>query len=173
MQNAPPPVAPPANPTAKAPAYMHSPPGIVVDPLADLSNRMAAVERGVELILQHLLHRAQNNVTLCEMAPACVARQTPMFAASPSTQPHPGNQEPITANWHWEWCSVPALPINESYHRCYYSGKVGYCPPGTAAAWYVHWAYKRSDKGRYFFMCDSCAKYWRADGKLDGYTRVT
>ena len=170
MQTAPPPVAPPANPTAKAPpGYTHSPPGIVVDPLADLSNRMAALEHGVELILQHLLHQAWNNGTLCAMAPGCIARQTPMFAASPST---PSNLEPIAANWSWEWCSVPALPINESYHRCYYNGKIGHCLPGTAALWYVRWAIKRENRGRYFFMCDSCAKYWRGQGKLDGYQRL-
>ena len=98
MQTAPPPVAPPANP-------------IVVDPLADVSNRLAAIEHRFELILQHLLHPAKNNGALCTMAPACIARQTPMFAASPPPQPHPSNLESITANWSWEWGSVPALPL--------------------------------------------------------------
>ena len=162
MQKSPPPQAPPPK---GPPATMLPPPGLAVDPMNDLGNRISALEQKVDSILEILQQQAADrNRDLSSIVPA--------ITNLPLTMPaRPRDRGPIQEAWDWHWGQYPAVSGFETYHRCWYNNKNGHCPPGTAATWYVRWV-PSSKKGRFWFLCEDCAIYWRDDDKLEGFLAV-
>ena len=161
--HAPPPISK-ARTACPQPAETSAPSGLPTHPIFNLVQRLEVLEKKIESILEILSIQPAPRSSSCSR----VDHARPSNLA-PLRQ---SGEEPVTEHWDWQWRCIPPLTAGQTYHLCYYNNKPGSCEEGTPAAWFVHWSTNHNGSSRFSLMCDFCAKYYREDGKLDGFKQV-